>query len=148
MRRSRGQVFVLARDKVADSHTRGSHWRKMHKIQLMSALGSKETMDGKLQLHSCCKRFLATCVFSPTFKYKQEAGFPPISTIPLPSVFSQGLFSLINTVPRSALRLVGLQTRCLLWFSAAHVSYCATPAADAARRWKSKLADGDAICRS
>lgn len=50
MRRSQGQVFVLAPDKVADSHTRGSHWRKMHKMQLMSMLRSKETIDGKFQV--------------------------------------------------------------------------------------------------
>lgn len=49
MRRSQGQVFVLARDKVADSHTRGSHWRKMYEMQLMSVLRSKETIDGKFK---------------------------------------------------------------------------------------------------
>lgn len=46
MSRSQGQLFVLARDKVADSHTRGSHRRKM---QLMSVFRSKETVDGKFQ---------------------------------------------------------------------------------------------------
>lgn len=49
MRRSQGQVFVLAHDKVADSHTRGSHWRKMYEMQLMSMLRFKETIDGTFQ---------------------------------------------------------------------------------------------------
>lgn len=88
-----------------------------------------------------------------TFKYKQgwsETGFTArlycptaLGLLPGPFYHWQTRFSC------PALRLAGLRTRCLLLFLAAHVSYRATLAADAARRrWKSKLADGDAICRS
>lgn len=75
MRRSQGQVFVLARDKVADSHTRGSHWRKMHEMQLMSVLRSKETIDGKFQADRVPSVsgswLLVVSFFLSTFQYKQ-----------------------------------------------------------------------------
>lgn len=113
---------------------KGDHWRQVSS-----------------RWRSFCKQFLATCVFFPhlninkaalrnrLFRPSLPSHFPPFS----PRVF----FSQINTVSRPALRPAGLQTRCLLWFSAAHVGYCATLAADAARRWKSKRVAGDAIRR-
>lgn len=70
MRRSQGQVFVLAHDKVADSHTRGSHWRKMYEMQLMSMLRFKETIDGTFQTEAVFG-YLVISFFFFTFKYKQ-----------------------------------------------------------------------------
>lgn len=67
-------MFVLARDKVAASHTWGSHWRKMHKMHLMSVLRSKETIDGTFQVDrtpSVSALWLLVVYFLSTFKYKQ-----------------------------------------------------------------------------
>ena len=49
MRRSQGQVFDLAHDKVAHSHTRGIYWRKMQEMQLMSMMRSKTSPDRRFK---------------------------------------------------------------------------------------------------
>lgn len=142
MRRSRGQVFVLARDKVADFHTRGSHWRKMHEMQLMSVLRWKETIGGKFQADRTPSLgtfwLLVAPSPPPTFKYKQgwseEAASPPVSTILLPPGLSQAFLYIFFSPTNTVFPLCTLRIRCLLWFLAAHVSYCATLAADAERQ--------------